>query len=165
VRKFFVSTFVLAGFAVSANAADLDIGGLKDPLPDNLTWHGVTIYGTIDAGYGYQTHGAPGNGDFRQNGDYNIFSSKFANKPISALEAQAIEQSFIGVKVEEPIGAGWTGIARLDTSFNPYTGTLINGPQSLLNNAGVPLARQSANGDSSRAGQIFNGSAFRGCQQ
>ena len=24
-----------------------------------LTWHGITLYGAIDAGFGYQTHGAP----------------------------------------------------------------------------------------------------------
>jgi hypothetical protein len=24
-----------------------------------LTWHGITIYGAIDAGFTYQTHGAP----------------------------------------------------------------------------------------------------------
>ena len=24
-----------------------------------LTWYGITLYGVIDAGFGYQTHGAP----------------------------------------------------------------------------------------------------------
>ena len=24
-----------------------------------LTWHGITVYGTIDAGVGWQSHGAP----------------------------------------------------------------------------------------------------------
>ena len=24
-----------------------------------LTWHGITVYGTVDAGFGWQTHGAP----------------------------------------------------------------------------------------------------------
>src|SRR4029077_9070744 len=24
-----------------------------------LTWYGITLYGAIDAGFGYQTHGAP----------------------------------------------------------------------------------------------------------
>ena len=26
---------------------------------DTLTWHGITVYGTVDAGFGWQTHGAP----------------------------------------------------------------------------------------------------------
>src|SRR5271166_2066312 len=91
-----------------------------------------------------------------------ISSSKFANKPISALESQGIEQSFIGLKVEEPLGGGLTGIARLEESFDPLYGVINNGPKSLLLNAGVPLAQQSANGDSSRAGQAFNGPSYAG---
>ncbi len=140
----------------------MDTSGFKDPLPDTLSWHGVTLYGTIDAGYGYQTHGVPTDGEFRQDAAYNIYSSKNANRPISALESQAIEQSFIGVKVEEAIAPGWVGIARLETSFDPLTGTINDGPKSLLLNAGVPLSQQSANGDSSRAGQAFNGPAYAG---
>ena len=37
----------------------MDLDKLKDPLPDTLSWQGITFYGTIDVGYGYQTHGAP----------------------------------------------------------------------------------------------------------
>jgi Gram-negative porin len=51
--------FAIAGFAATAHTADLDLGSLKDPLPDSLTWHGVTLYGTIDIGYAYQTNGRP----------------------------------------------------------------------------------------------------------
>jgi predicted porin len=155
-------TLALVGFAASASAADLSVDSLKDPLPDTLSWYGVTIYGTVDVGYGYQTHGAPGNGEFRQGNDYNIYSSKFANRPISALESQAMEQSKIGVEVEEAIGGGWLAIGKFDTSFNPLYGTLANGPQSLLDNAGTALAKQTANGDSGRAGQAFNGVAYAG---
>ena len=154
--------FLLAGFTASAQAADLSVDSLKDPIPDSLSFSGVTVYGTIDVGYGYQTHGAPTSGEFRQDAAYNIYSSKYANGPISSLESQAIEQSFIGIKVEEGIGAGWVGIARLETSFDPYTGTINDGPKSLLLNAGAPLSQQSANGDSSRAGQAFNGPAYAG---
>jgi len=32
---------------------------MKDPLPDTLTYKGVTIYGTVDVGYAYQTNGRP----------------------------------------------------------------------------------------------------------
>lgn len=150
----------LAGFAASANAADLD--SIKDPLPDTLSWHGVTFYGTIDIGAGYQSHGAPGNGDFRQGNVYNIYGSKYANNPFWGLEAQALEQSKIGVKIEEEIGGGWKAIGKFETSFNPLYGTLPNGPKSLLNNAGTPLTRQTANGDSGRAGQNVNGAAYAG---
>jgi predicted porin len=162
MNRTILCALALAGFAASANAADLSVGSLKDPLPDTLSWHGVTIYGTVDVGYGYQSHGAPGNGDFRQGFDYNIYSSKFANRSFSALESQALEQSKIGVKIEESIGGGWAAVGRLDTSFNPLTGTGVNGLHSLIANAGTPLTQQTANGDSGRAGQIFNGVAYGG---
>jgi predicted porin len=162
VGKTLAFAFALAGLAGPAYAADLDPGNIKDPRPDTLTWNGITLYGTIDVSYGYQTHGAPTNGEFRQDAVYNIFSSRFANRPISALESQAMEQSNIGVIVEQPIAPGLLGVARLETSFDPLYGTINDGPKSLLQNAGIPLNRQTANGDSSRAGQAFNSSAYGG---
>ncbi len=59
MHRIIASAFALAGFAATAHAADLDLSSLKDPLPDALSWHGVTIYGTIDVGYAYQTNGRP----------------------------------------------------------------------------------------------------------
>ncbi len=162
MKKVSAYALALAGFAASAQAADLDLYSIKDPIPDTLTWQGVTLYGTIDAGYGYQTHGAPTSGEFRQDAVYNIYSSKYANRAISSLESQAMEQSFAGLKVEEAIGAGWVAIGRLETSFDPLTGTINDGPKSLLLNAGTPLSRQDGNADSSRAGQAFNGPGYAG---
>ena len=37
-----------------------------------LTWYGVTFYGTIDVGGGYQTHGAPFNPDIQSGASYLI---------------------------------------------------------------------------------------------
>ncbi|MGO9172450.1 MAG: porin [Rhodomicrobium sp.] len=162
MSKVLVYAFTLAGLAASAQAANLDIGSVKDPLPDALTWNGVTLYGTIDVGYGYQSHGAPLNGSFPQGVDYNIYSSKYANKAVSSLDPNATERSAVGLKIDESIGGGWVAVAKLETSFDPLTGELSDGPASLLRNAGVPLSQQSANGDSGRAGQAFNGPAYAG---
>ena len=79
MNRTILCALALAGFAASANAADLSVGSLKDPLPDTLSWHGVTIYGTVDVGYGYQSHGAPGNGDFRQG--FEIKTGLFDHDP------------------------------------------------------------------------------------
>ena len=58
-----LGALAFAGVAATAHAADLDVNRLKDPLPDGpLTWHGITLYGTIDVGGAYQTHGAPVSG-------------------------------------------------------------------------------------------------------
>ncbi len=93
---------------------------------------------------------------------YNIYSSKFANKAISSLDPNALERSAVGLKIEEPIGGGWAAVGKLETSFDPLTGELSDSPASLLRNAGVPLAYQTANGDSGRAGQAFNGPVYAG---
>jgi len=160
MNRIVACALAFAGLTAAASAGDSS--GIKDPLPDTLSWHGVTLYGTVDVGYGYQSHGAGTNGEFRQGADYNIFSSKYANNAFWGFEPHGLEQSKIGLKIEEDIGAGWKAIGKLDTSFNPLYGTLANGPQSLLNNAGIPLARQTVNGDSGRAGQALNGVAYGG---
>src|SRR5208337_4058218 len=74
----------------------------------------------------------------------------------------ALEQSKIGVKVEEQIGYGWEAIGKLDTGFNPMTGELSNGCASFVQNAGVPYSQQTSNADSGRCGQAFNGVAYAG---
>jgi hypothetical protein len=73
---------LLAGCTGAALAADYDVMPTKAPLLTKapplaaapatctgvydfflsacqLSWYGVRFYGTIDVGYGYQTHGAP----------------------------------------------------------------------------------------------------------
>jgi predicted porin len=149
--------FTVSG--ASGQAAALD---LKDPIPDNLTSHGVTVYGTIDIGYAYQSHGAKLDSTFPQSLEYNIWGAKNAGKPVWSLDAGALERPGVGVKIEEPLGGGWTAIGKLDTSFNPLSGQLVDGPASLLRNYGVPLDQQTANGDSNRAGQFLSGVAYGG---
>ncbi|MFY9640245.1 MAG: hypothetical protein ACLP02_18065, partial [Rhodomicrobium sp.] len=79
------SVFVLIATAARVQAGDSGDLGLKDPIPDNLSWHGVTLYGTIDLDYAYQTHGVPLGASFYPGLEYNISGSKNANKPISSL--------------------------------------------------------------------------------
>ena len=50
----------------------------------------------------------------------------------------------------------------LETGFQPTSFHLANGPKSLIIDNGVPLASQTTNGDSSRAGQLFQGAAYLG---
>ena len=46
--------------------------------------------------------------------------------------------------------------------FNPYSLQRANAPKSLAENNATPIDSQSANGDSSRAGQVFNTVAYAG---
>ena len=43
VSKTLTLAFALVGLAAPVYAGDLDTGGLKDPLPDTLSWQGVTL--------------------------------------------------------------------------------------------------------------------------
>ena len=66
--------------------------------------------------------------------------------------------SVLGINMKEAIPwfPGWSLVGALEAGFNPYSGILVNGPRSLVQNNGLPLVLQSANSDSSRAGQFDN---------
>jgi predicted porin len=125
-----------------------------------LTWNGITLYGTIDVGGGYQTHGVPFNGAYPNGVEYLI--SKNSNAPLYSWMPNGLGQSHIGIKGIETISGDWSFIFNLQTGFDPYTLQLANGPKSLVQNNSNPLDVQSANGDSSRAGQPFNTVAYGG---
>ena len=150
------------GLLASAHAGDLGNTGLKDPIPDNLSWQGVTIYGTVDVGYAYQTHGAPLGGAFYPGLEYNLNGSRNANRTISTLAENALEQSKIGVKVEEAVGYGFLAIGKLETAFDPLSGEIADACASMIRNNGKLYQDQNANSDGSRCGQAFNGSAYGG---
>jgi predicted porin len=161
VRKLLICALALGGFAASAQAADLSVDSLKDPLPEKLSFAGVTVYGTVDVGYGWQSAGLPESSAFPAGLNY-LQSSSAYTRPVSGLTNNAMSQSTIGVKVEEAIGLGFTAIAKADTGFNPLSGELSDGCKSLqlLAQSGAPHA--AAYGDSSRCGQAFNGVAYAG---
>src|SRR2546430_8918468 len=52
---------VPAGASAATAAPKLCTDGWDFIATDcQLTWRGITVYGTIDAGFGWQRHGAPG---------------------------------------------------------------------------------------------------------
>jgi len=130
------------------------------PIECPLTWNGITLYGAIDTGAGYQSHGVPFNA-YYPNGIEELISKNSNGWRYTQLP-NGLGQSHIGVKGIEPIGADWSFIFNLQTGFDPYSLQLANGPKSLVQNNLNALEFQSANGDSSRAGQIFNTVAYAG---
>jgi len=124
-----------------------------------LSYAGVTLYGNIDGGYGYQEHGVPmGNSADKVN--YAI--QKNSNHSIWTWAPNASSTSTVGVKIEEKIVDKWLFIGAADTGFNPFSLNLINGPQSLADNNLNTLPFQRSSFDSSRAGQWDNGEGFFG---
>jgi len=172
---------LIAGLAASmihaAQAADLPT---KAPSPDTvsscfasaanyfeaspvecpLTWNGITLYGAIDTGAAYHSHGVPFNA-YYPNGVEELIS-KNSNGPRYTILPNGLGQSHIGIKGVEPIASDWSLIFNLQTGFDPYSLQLANGPKSLVQNNLNALEFQTANGDSSRAGQIFNTVAYGG---
>jgi predicted porin len=156
-------TLTLAGSAAAAHADDISLDGLKDAIP-KISAAGVTIYGTIDVGYAYQTNGLPASGAFYTGMAYNAWGDKAGFANISSLTNNALEQSKIGVKIEEGFGDGWAAIGKLEAGFNPAFGEISDACASLVRNNGKNLTPQlqNTNGDGSRCGQAFNGPAYGG---
>jgi len=125
-----------------------------------LSWNGVTLYGNIDVGVSYETHGVPFNGAY-PNGVETLIK-KNSNLTGNMIVPNGLGQSSVGIKGDEPLAADWSFVFNLETGFDPYSMQLANAPKSLVENNLNPLAFQTANGDSSRAGQIFNTVAYAG---
>ncbi len=125
-----------------------------------LTWNGITVYGTIDGGVSWRSHGAPLNGTSAVGVDYLI--QKFSNGPRWDLGPNALSNSNIGIKGKEPFAPGWDFIFDLQAGFDPYSLHFSNGPHSVAQNAGVPLTAQDSFADSSRAGQFYNSVGYLG---
>ena len=152
----------------SGSCSDLSVNSVKDALPavpdGPISWHGVTFYGTINVGYAYQTNGRP-LGYMVSDLEYMPFglvTRNLTGQSLSTLTASALEQSKVGLKIEEDIGYGLQAVGKLDTGFDPMTGELSDGCKSVLVNSGIPYARQTSNSDSARCGQAFNNVAYGG---
>ena len=108
-----------------------------------LTYYGITVYGAIDMGGGYETHGTPFNNNIITGVEELV--QKNSNRAMWALTPGGMSQSNIGIKGNETITPGLNFIFDLNFGFDPYSMTAANGPASLLNNNGVPLALQTSN--------------------
>ena len=137
-------------------------GTLLDAAPGSLTLSGITLYGTFDAAYVYQNHGAPVSTIYGSGIENLAVSAKNAVKSISDFAPSGLEQSKLGIKGDVPLGAGFSAVFKLETGFSPLSGRLADGPGSVARDSGVSQLNQVSFGDSSRAGQFLNGPAYGG---
>jgi predicted porin len=126
-----------------------------------LTFMGITAYGQIDVGGGYETAAT------RFNKDYPNGVQELVNKNSGGgnwqLVPNGLSQSNVGVKIKEQIVPTWFLVGDANFGFDPYSLTAANGPKSLEDNYNVTwMTNQTANGDSSRAGQWDNTRAYIG---
>src|SRR5258708_33336732 len=101
-----------------------------------LTWQGITVYGAIDAGFGWQSHGAPW--DTRSAVGASYLIQKQNNSALWGPAPNALTNSFIGIKGTRPIGEDFSVVFALDAGFDPYSFRFSNGPGSVAANAGIP---------------------------
>lgn len=127
---------------------------------DGLTWRGITLFGTVDAGILNQTRGAPINLDSAQGFNYTI--GKASRQPVTALAPNGLTPSTMGLKGDFKLSDDVSAIFRLEAGFDPLTLRLADGPKSLVDNNDRSVATQSASSDSNQAGQVLNTAGFVG---
>jgi predicted porin len=125
-----------------------------------LSAYGVRIYGTVDVGGTYQTHGAPVDKFFPTGASY--FLQNMNRSAMFGWGPNGLSQSNIGIQITEPLGGGWKFVGQLDAGFDPVTGEFANGPGSLTDQFGVTKPFQTTNADSGRNGAFYNGQGFAG---
>ena len=119
-----------------------------------LTWHGITLYGIIDVGLQYETHGAPFS-DYHPAGSANIVQ-KNSRQSVFGATPSNMSQSRIGLQALEPLAMGdFAFVGRVETFFNPQSGNISDAQKSQVLNNGKAAADQSTNLNSSVAGQAF----------
>src|ERR1700704_6554102 len=148
--------------AATAASAPKTCTGLWDFIDTDcqLTWRGITVYGTIDAGVGWQSHGAPFDSRSAPGSSYIIQRQNRSSMWVAA--PNALSNSTIGIKGTEPIGGNVSLVFALDAGFDPYFLQFSNGAGSVAASNGVPQNLQGSYSDSSRAGQWYNGQGYVG---
>jgi len=198
MKRLGVVLMATVGFAAMAQAADLPTKKETAPAPAkpdcwSSVWnwlnasasdcpigaYGITLYGTLDVGYGYQEWGT--NRD-PSSDKLNYGLNKSGHEHIWQPTFNALSTSVLGLRMKEDLSQwapGWSLIGVLEAGFNPYSGMLINGPRALSDNnvnnaAGITTVTiagkkytiynswQSTNFDSSRAGQWDNSQGYVG---
>ena len=120
--------------------------------------YGVRFYGTVDVGFGYQTNGAK----FDNLGGVDYFLQKNSYGGKWLLSPNALSTSNVGVQIKEPLAAGWSFVAQVETAFNPYSLQVLNGVHTVDQHIGQPLLDQPSFGDSNSQGQFYNDLGFFG---
>src|SRR5260221_5164092 len=90
-----------------------------------LSWQGITIYGTVDGGGGWQSHSAPLDSRSAPGASYLI--EKINRSSRWSLAPNALSTSTIGIKGTEPIGGTFSAVFAVDAGFDPYSLRLSNG--------------------------------------
>jgi len=150
VRKSILSAASAAAiaFALAAGAQAADA-----PPSQDLTWNGITLYGAIDVGISYQTHGAPLSDSFYPGAQWLI--SNNSNKSQFNVGPGGLYQSRIGLKGFEEFTDGWAVIFDSQIAFDPWSGAIADVGKTLVAANGLANINKRSSGDGSRNGELF----------
>jgi predicted porin len=160
-----LARFIRLGLAAAAATGAMNVAQAQTaPVPstpstaaavdEGLSWHGITLYGIVDLGFQYETHGAPFS-DYHPAGSSNIVQ-KYSRESVEGLTPSNLSQSRVGLQGVEPLGVGdFQGVFRLETFFNPQSGDLSDAQKSQVLNNGKAANQQTTNLNSSVAGEAF----------
>jgi predicted porin len=123
------------------------------PADNSLSWHGITLYGTVDIGLQYESHGATFS-DYYTPASTNIIQ-KTGHESVFGATGSNLSQTKIGLRGLEPIAGDWSGVFAVETWFNPQAGVLADSLKSLTLNNGLSPGQQTTNNDGASAGQAF----------
>jgi predicted porin len=178
MKKLICAQIFAAAFTTGAEAADIAapnatagttsayscfsslwnfLNSSRDECP--LSYAGITLFGNIDGGYGYQQWGVP-LGLNAEKLNYGV--QKNSGNTHWLWSPNGISTSVYGVTMNEKFADGWRLIGVAESGFDPFTLRLINGPASLAANNRYTIAYQTSNFDTSRAGQWDNSQGFFG---
>ena len=115
-----------------------------------LTYYGITVYGTIDLGGGWESHGTPFNKSIITGVSELV---RKTSRPTSMwlLTPGGLTQSNIGIKGKEAITPGLDFVFDLNFGFDPYSMTAANGPKSSKAIAAASARTRSRKKNRSRA--------------
>jgi predicted porin len=124
-----------------------------------LTWHGITAYGTYDAGVGWVSHGLPENG-YNYEGESLVNRNGYEHRFLIA--PNNLQQTGLGVRGKFEFKRGWSAVFNASTGINPQSGLLADASKTDIINNGLPRASYSEAIDGARAGQPFNDEYYAG---
>src|SRR4029450_8645777 len=103
--------------------------------------------GAIDAGLGWQSHGAPLDPRSPPGSAY-IGQRSSRSSSRWDMAPNGLQNSFIGIKGAKQVGENTSVVFALDAGFDPYSFRFSSGPGSAAHNAGVPQDQQTSWADS-----------------
>src|SRR5271165_4114632 len=105
---------LIAAFAASVPALAQQKTGPGISGEDSLTWHGITLYGIVDIGLQYDSHGAPIS-DYFPGGSADVVA-KNSNNSVSGITPSNLTQSRVGLQGKEDLHfMDWSAVFKLET--------------------------------------------------